>query len=204
MFWGSDFWWTWDPENWSTMQFWDELKHTVVDLCIFREDWPTQWLFLIWRGGGETPNNHGALKLIVQYLSSCHREIDPHNGSVCPHSGYLCCEGEGREPLINMEPLKLFSSSFLRGIYPHSGSVYPYNGCLCYEGVEGETPDNHEALKVVLQYSSSYHRGIDPHRCCWCPHRDCCIVNGGEGTLINMGALKLFSSGPPGTLEVVC
>ena len=67
------------------------------------------------------------------------------------------------EPLINMEPLKLFSSSFLRGIDPHSGSVYPHSGCLCYEGVEGENPDNHGALKVVFQYSSSYHRGIGPH-----------------------------------------
>ena len=63
------------------------------------------------------------------------------------------------EPLINMEPLKLFSSSFLKEltlIDPHSGSVYPHSGCLCYEGVEGETPDNHGVLKVVFQTSGDY------------------------------------------------
>ena len=87
------------------------------------------------------------------------------------------------EPLINMEPLKLFSSSFLKGltlIDPHSGSVYPHSGCLCYEGVEGEIPDNHGALKVVFQYSSSYHRGIDPHSGSVCPHSGCLYCEGGD------------------------
>ena len=46
---------------------------------------------------------------------SFYRIIDPHCGSVCSHSGCLCCEGGG-EGLINMGPLKLFSSSFLRGL----------------------------------------------------------------------------------------
>ena len=58
--------------------------------------------------------------------------------------------------LINMGPLKLFSSSFWRGIDPHSGSVYPHSGCLCYKRVEGETPDNYGVLKVVFQTSGDY------------------------------------------------
>ena len=65
--------------------------------------------------------------------------IDPHSGSVYPHSGCLCYEGmEGGTPdnrgalkvvlcekgggaaLVNMEPLKLYSSRALFGIDPHS------------------------------------------------------------------------------------
>ena len=73
--------------------------------------------------------------------------------------------------LVNMEPLKLYSSRALFGIDPHSGSVYPHSGCLCYEGMEGEPlisvglsllfyvkrggrgrgPGEHGALKVVFQ-----------------------------------------------------
>ena len=65
---------------------------------------------------------------IDQYSSSCHRENDPHSCSVCPPSGCLCCE-KGVGALVNMEPLKLYSSRALFGIDPHSGSVYPHSGC---------------------------------------------------------------------------
>ena len=69
--------------------------------------------------------NMGLLKL---FSSSFLREIDPHSGSGCSHSGCLCCEGGGGgAALVNMGVLKLFSSSFLREIEPHSG-------CLCCEG----------------------------------------------------------------------
>ena len=102
-------------------------------------------------------------------------------------------KGKGVNPLINMGPLKLFSSSFFGGIEPHIGSVYPHIGWLCYGGVERETPDNHGVLNVVFQYSSSCHRGKDPHSGSVCPHSGCCVVRGG-GPLVNMGPLKLFSS----------
>ena len=70
---------------------------------------------------GGTPDNRGALK------------------------GVLCEKG-GRGALVNMEPLKLYSSRALFGIDPHRGSVYPHSGCLFYEGMEGGTPDNRGAL----------------------------------------------------------
>ena len=56
-------------------------------------------------------------------------------------------EGGG---LVNMEPLKLYSSRALFGIDPHSGSVYPHSGCLCYERMEGASPNNRGARKVIL------------------------------------------------------
>ena len=62
---------------------------------------------------GGTPDNRGALKVVL-------------------------CEKVGGE-LVNMEPLKLYSSRALFGIHPHSGSVYPHSGCLCYEGMQGGT-----------------------------------------------------------------
>ena len=128
---------------------------------------------------GKTPDNHGSLNVGFQYSSSCHRGKDPYSGSVCPPSGCLCCEGGG--PLVNMGPLKLFSSSVLIGIDLHSGSVYPHSGCLCYEGMD--------------QYSSSCHWGKDPHSCSVCPPSGClCCEGGGGGLLVNMGLLKLFSS----------
>ena len=75
---------------------------------------------------------------------------------------------------------------------------------MCYEGLEGETPENHGALKVVCQYLSSYQRVLT-HTVVADAHTVIvCIAKAGGGTLINMGALKLFSSGPPGTLKVVC
>ena len=107
--------------------------------------------------------------------SSFQRGFDPQSGSVCQHSGCLCCEGgAGGNPLINMEPLKLLSSSFWRGIDPNSGSVYPNRCCEYCNGVEGETPkqrlfglgrggggegtnDKHGALKL---FSKSFWRGI--------------------------------------------
>ena len=52
---------------------------------------------------------------------------------------------------MNMEPLKLYSSTALFGIGPHSGSVYPHSGCLCDEEMEGGTPDNRGVLTVVFQ-----------------------------------------------------
>ena len=58
------------------------------------------------------------------------------------HPVVLCVvkRGGGRA-LVNMEPLKLYSSRALFGIDPHSGSVYPHSGCLCYEGMEGGLQD---------------------------------------------------------------
>ena len=133
--------------------------------------------------------------------SSFQREFDPQTGSVCQHSGCLCCErgGEaGRNPLINMEPLKLLSSSFWRGIDPNSGSVYPHSGCeYCY-GVEGETPDNHGAIKVAFQWSSSFNRGTDTNSDFVNPNSGCLCwegrVGGGEEKeqMINMGPLSCF------------
>ena len=51
-------------------------------------------VFVVSRGG--TPYKYGALKL---FSSSFWRGIDPHSGSVYPHSGCLCYkELEGETP----------------------------------------------------------------------------------------------------------
>ena len=142
------------------------------------------------RGRG-TLDKHGAQKVVSSGLLE---DTDTQSGSVYPHSGCLCCEEGGGEPLINMGSLKLFSSSFLRRFDPHSGSMYPHSGCLYYEGVEGENPDNHGALEVVFQCSSSCHWGIDPHSASLCLHTGCLYCEGGGEPLINMGSSKLFSS----------
>ena len=36
---------------------------------------------------GETPDNHGTLKVVFKYSATCHRGIDTHSGSVCPQTG---------------------------------------------------------------------------------------------------------------------
>ena len=97
------------------------------------------------------------------------------------------------KPLVNMGPLKLFSSSVLIGSDPHSGSVYPDSGCLCYEGKERETPDNH-GLSELFSSSPLLVTGELTHTVVLYAHTVVvCVVKGG-GPLINMGPLKLFSS----------
>ena len=92
---------------------------------------------------------HGALKVI---FSSFYRGELTHKVVPYAHTVVVCVvKGRGGEPLINMGPLKLFSTSFLRGIDPNSGSVNPHSGCLYCKGVKRETPENHGALKVAFQ-----------------------------------------------------
>ena len=89
--------------------------------------------------GGGTPDKHGALKVLFQYLLFSGQLA--HTVVLCAHTVVVCVV-VGGGPLINMGPSKLFCTSVLRSINPHRGCLY----------CGGGTPDKHGALKVVFQY----------------------------------------------------
>ena len=66
--------------------------------------------------------------------------------AVCDHTVFVCILGE--EPLINIGPWNLFSSSVVRRTNPHSGSVSSHCDCLY---CEERTPYKHGALKRAFQ-----------------------------------------------------
>ena len=72
-------------------------------------------VWVVKRGRG-TPDKHGAYKAVFKYLlfsdelthtvvpCSFDRRNDPNSGSICPHSGCLCCERGGGTLFITMGP----------------------------------------------------------------------------------------------------
>ena len=73
---------------------------------------------------GETPDNHGAIKVAFQWSSSFNRGTDTNSDFVNPNSGCLCWEGRaggGEGTNDKHGALKLFSKSWGRGINKKSG-----------------------------------------------------------------------------------
>ena len=91
-------------------------------------------------------------KGLLMLFSSSHLVVTGEKThTVVPYANtVVVCLVNGGGSLVNMGPLRLFSSSVMIGIDPHSGSVYPHSGCLCYERMEGASPNNRGARKVIL------------------------------------------------------
>ena len=64
------------------------------------------------KGRGGRPGKHGVLKL---FSSSFLGEFETHSGSVCPHSGCMCCEGWGKGGPAKHGALKGVFQLFFKG-----------------------------------------------------------------------------------------